>query len=813
VTAALLLETVLANAPIGVAFLDLGLRYTHVNETLAQMAGRPASDYLGHTLEEVSPAMAPRISALMRRVLEEGIRIDEEVLAGDRRWASTFAPVRDGERVTGVVVLVTDVTDRRLIEEMATARVGLRAQVSEALARRTQGLAGAAEAFLKHLGVAVARIWLVDEGGEQLRLRASAGTQEDVEDVERAAPVPLGEGTIGRIAARRRPEILPGDDVAAGIVAFAGYPLVAGERLLGVLGLYARRPLPHELLTVLGDVTDLLGQGIERQRAEEALERSRHQLDVILQGISEGVTAQSPSGSLIYANDAAARMSGFATAREMMEAGAGSALAGFELRDDQGRPLPADELPGRRALRGESSDVILRVREKATGIERWTVVSARPVTDDGHISMAINVFRDITERKRSEESWRYLAEAGTTLSSSLDYEVTLGQVAKLAVPHIADWCTVEVLREEGQPAGERVQLAVAHVDPAKVALAHELRRRYPPDFTRTTSGVGKVLVTGKSDFIPVITDEMIDQIIPPGEQRDMMKALGLRSAMTVPLMVAKRAVGVMSFISAESGRVYQQSDLRLAEEVARRAGLAIENARLYRDAREAVRVREVFLSVASHELRTPLTTLLLQAESLQRAARRGAMPPDKVLGKATAIVGQLERLAALVDQLLDVSRVANGQLQLRREELDLSALAAETVARFQDDSAAPIRTEIAGPIIGMWDRLRVEQVLSNLLSNALKYGGGSPIDVTVSEAEGTATIKVTDRGIGIAPEHQGRIFERFERLVSERHYGGFGLGLWIVRQIVEALGGTITVASEPGKGSTFIVALRIRSSA
>lgn len=247
------------------------------------------------------------------------------------------------------------------------------------------------------------------------------------------------------------------------------------------------------------------------------------------------------------------------------------------------------------------------------------------------------------------------------------------------------------------------------------------------------------------------------------------------------------------------------SERRASEETARR--LAEETA-ARRAAQEAIAVRDEFLSIAGHELKTPLTALLFHAESLAKSAP--VLPGKDVADRAARMARNAQRLARLVDEMLDVSRIAAGRLTLEREEIDLAALAREMVSRVGGAAArAGSRIDLSAPerLVGSWDRLRIEQVLENLLTNAVKYGRGLPIDVRMEASGRVARLVVRDRGLGIAPEDQARIFERFERAVSSRHYGGLGLGLWIARQTVEAHGGRIRVRSKLDDGAEFTVDL------
>lgn len=240
-----------------------------------------------------------------------------------------------------------------------------------------------------------------------------------------------------------------------------------------------------------------------------------------------------------------------------------------------------------------------------------------------------------------------------------------------------------------------------------------------------------------------------------------------------------------------------------AEELARRCALAIDNARLYREACDAVAAREEFLRVASHELRTPVQALRFTLHSLERASQPASLPP---LSRANK---QVDRLSALIESLLTVSRMGTSHLLLKLEQLDLGELVAQVAQRSVEDArraGSTLRVD-AAPVPVRGDRARIEQAISILVVNAIKYGAGKPIEMKVDTLDGMARVTVTDHGIGIAKEDAARIFDRFERAVSVRHYGGVGLGLYIARGIAEAHGGRITVTSEPGSGSSFSLLL------
>ena len=238
-----------------------------------------------------------------------------------------------------------------------------------------------------------------------------------------------------------------------------------------------------------------------------------------------------------------------------------------------------------------------------------------------------------------------------------------------------------------------------------------------------------------------------------------------------------------------------------------------EKKRLVDDLQQAVRARDEFLSIASHELKTPLTSLQLQVDGYRRMVEQQPDLPAanaKLAKKMATIAQQTERLTVLIEHLLDVTRVTSGRLVLEPERVDLTDIVRRVLVLFQDGiERAGVTVELRQlvPVMGHWDRLRIEEVVGSLLGNALKYGDHQPVEISVGPVEDRARLVVTDHGIGLSPEERERIFQRFERAVPETHYGGFGLGLWMVRQVVEAHRGSIQVISEKGRGSTFIVEL------
>lgn len=242
-------------------------------------------------------------------------------------------------------------------------------------------------------------------------------------------------------------------------------------------------------------------------------------------------------------------------------------------------------------------------------------------------------------------------------------------------------------------------------------------------------------------------------------------------------------------------------------------GTIIKDVTERRRTEEALQARDDFLSVASHELRTPLTNVQLNIDGLYRLLRRKGNAAPELMGKVASADASTHRLVGLIDRLLDVSRIKAGRLELELEVLDLAKVAANVVEQSSvalHEAHCELTLDAPAPVIGHWDRSRLEQLIANLLENAIKYGAKAPIEIAVTGTDTHAELIVRDHGIGISPENQARIFDRFERAVSEKTYGGLGLGLWICSQIVALHGGTIRVASEPGKGATFRIVLPLR---
>jgi signal transduction histidine kinase/DNA-binding response OmpR family regulator len=403
-----------------------------------------------------------------------------------------------------------------------------------------------------------------------------------------------------------------------------------------------------------------------------------------------------------------------------------------------------------------------------------------------------------------EHRWsRFLADASEQLSKSLDVQITLDTIARLAIPDLADWAALHVHEHQG------FRLASLYHAHGNEEAVREMLHRYPlsPDLPHAYP---HVIRTGQAELIPEFSEEVLASIASGAENLRLLRMLMLKSQICVPLTIRGESRAALTLAFAETNRRYGPEDLTHAMELASRCAMAMENAHLFHQAQQAVGLRDEFLSIASHELRTPLSTIQLILQSLEGTARK--LNSNELLPKIQRVLRQVARLAELVTKLLDVTRIGAGQLQLEIEELDFVPVVREIVERFAEPALAagsPLRIHVPHSLIVRADRSRLDQVVTNLLSNAIKFGAGKPVDLTLQGDASRLQLTVRDHGIGIPPEYLFRIFNRFERAVSTRHYGGLGLGLYITRRIVEAHGGTIHVDSAPGAGAAFTINLPV----
>jgi PAS domain S-box-containing protein len=596
----------------------------------------------------------------------------------------------------------------------------------------------------------------------------------------------------------------------------AGFTQQFSERILG-----EQETIREALLT-------------QRDQAEAALRESEARFRAIFASAPIGMAVADMQGRILSANQALQKILGY-TEDEMR----GRVILA-ELAHPEDAQKGFEFFIGLAQGKNERYEIESRFFAR-DGRLVWAQLAMALVRDlDGQPQFAIGMGIDITERKQAEaerlqllreqaarveaeaaqERLSFLAEASARLASSLDYGTTLQQVAESVVPRLADWVTLNLLDEHGDLRA----VASGHTTLARERLAQHTRQLYPRSPEQPSSPVLDVLRDGKSRFIPEVDAEVLRSISRDEEHFQLWQALGPRSVIIVPLSGQRGVLGSLSLITtSDSERRYTQADVALAEDLARRAALAVENAQLYaqaqtaiRTAEDAVRAREEFLSVAAHELKTPVTSLRGFAQLTLRALEQDReLDRDRLRHALMVVNQQSDKLRRLVAQLLDISRIQSGRLQLELQEMDLGQLIGDVVLGMQHQSQyhtlnvdLPFRQQVR------IDPLRLEQVLTNLLDNAIKYSPqGGPIDIELRRLDPRhVSVSIRDRGPGIKPEYRAHIFERFYQAGAEaEHAAGMGLGLYISREIVELHNGTIEAQFPDDGGARFVITLPLTS--
>jgi PAS domain S-box-containing protein len=605
--------------------------------------------------------------------------------------------------------------------------------------------------------------------------------------------------------------------------AFWSVPLVAEGTPLGLLGVgfYEPRKFPQAERDVVGTLTKHCAQALLRAARLEREDEARRWFTTTLRSIGDAVIATNPEGRVTFLNPVA------------------EALTGWVEQDARGRPLDEVFSIFSEQTRKVVESPVTKVLREGTvvGLANHTVLRSKrgseiPIDDSGapirnetgQIVGVVLVFRDVTLEKRHRVRSEFLAKAGEALVASIDLDATFATVARLAVPTLADWCAIDIVDADG--AAPR-QVAVAHVDESMVRLARELGERYPPD-PNARSGVHEVIRTSKPELYAEIPKAMLEASARDPEHLRLLHTLRLESAMVVPLRARGRCFGAMSFVYADSGRRYNEDDLAFAEDFARRAAMAIDNALALREAEmaraqertlrgeaeKASRAKDEFLAIVSHELRTPLNAILGWTVTLRR--RKVAEDVDRAL----SIVERNARLQTkLIEDVLDISRIISGKLALNIGPTNVGeavSAAIETVTPAAE--AKNISTSIDVPDEALTisaDADRLQQIAWNLLANAVKFTPKNGSVAVRAYREGSEVcLSVKDTGEGMSRDVLPLVFEPFQQADASttRRHGGLGLGLAIVKRLVAAHGGTVHAESEgEGRGSTFTVRLPARS--
>lgn len=420
-------------------------------------------------------------------------------------------------------------------------------------------------------------------------------------------------------------------------------------------------------------------------------------------------------------------------------------------------------------------------------------------------ALAIENARQYQATQLAEERNRFLAEATEALASSLDYTATLRRISRLAVPRIAE--SAAVYRLEG---GTIRLTALTANDPKWEALALELDALLPLRIEQQDRTLPRVIHTGVAELLPDISESLRETWSPTSRADEIVRQLAIRSYMVVPLVVRNQVLGALALTTSATGRRFDPDDFTLAQELARRAGLAIENAQLYREVQDASRLKDEFLATVSHELRTPLTSIMGWLHLLRSGS------PAQVARAIDTIERNAKTQARIIDDILDVSRFINGQLRLELERVNLNDILKGAIENVRPAAAArqvEITATLDPDAEAIADPARLQQIAWNLLSNALKFTPeGGRIDVRLQRDGATVTLRFSDTGQGIAADFLPHVFERFRQGDSSatREYGGLGLGLAIVRDLVELHGGRVAAESAgEGRGSVFTVILPV----
>ena len=721
---------------------------------------------------------------------------------------------KDGKHFfTGVV---RDITDRKRGEQRLVAQYAVTRELSES-ATLEEAAPKILQAICENLDYQVGALWQIDRETDVLRCvetwHAPTLSETELEANSKGRTFSRGDGFPGHAWASGEPVWVR--DIAIngnyprahlaekenlhGAVAF---PLLLGSETLGVIEFFTHevRQPDEDLLRMMKAVGSQIGLFIERRRAEADLQVSEQGYRYLADAMPQIVWTARPDGYLDYYN------------QRWLE------YTGLTMEQTEGwgwQPVlhPEDV---ERALRrwatavetGEAYEIEYRFRRAADGSYRWHLGRGVPMRDEnGEIIKWFGTATDIDDRKRAEESLLFIAEASEMLASSLDYEMTLANVARLAVPRLADWCVIHIIVEDGSLQ----QLAAAHADESKLEMLRELNHLYPSGL-ETAHGYRRVVRTGEPELIQEVTDSLLADVSRDEKHLMMLRKLGLKSTLCVPLIARGRPLGAITFATAESGRAYNSSALALAEDLAQRASNAVDNARLYQEAQKANRTKEEFLATLSHELRTPLTPILGWVHMIRSGILR-----DEDWDRGLAVVEKnSQSLTRLINDLLDMSAILSGKMRIEKLPVPLNGVikeAVETVRTLAETRGINLEAGFYEDdrIVIHGDRTRLVQIFWNLLSNAIKFSeDGNRVRVTCEAHEREARVIIEDDGLGITQEFLPQIFERFRQADSSktRTHGGLGIGLALVKNFVEAHGGNVTAESAGlGQGTRFIVRL------
>lgn len=587
-----------------------------------------------------------------------------------------------------------------------------------------------------------------------------------------------------------------------GYEAFAAVPVLIGGKAVAAISFSFREPRAFSAGTVafLETLASVSGQALERARAFEAEHRAHERSALIVESVTDGFVALDRDMRYTYVNRRAAEMWN----RSPEELLGRTPLEVFADVDGFERSPVAAALA--RALTDRTP---VATEAFSPTFRRWIELRVYPSGDGGVVAF----FQDITARRRAQDASSFLADASELLGSSTNYRETLVHLAQAAVPRLGDWCAVDVLRDPLATAWPPVmdRVAVVHQDPAKIALGAELTAAYPTDWSQE-SGMPGVIRTGTPFYIPDVTDQMLVAGAKDARHLELLRAMQFRSIVVVPLTARDRVLGAMTLCMTESGRTYDESDLALAEDLARRAGAAVDAARLLRDAELANATKTEFLRTISHELRQPINATISFLQLWELGVRG---PLDDQLRDDLARMQRNQRhLQRLIEDLLSFTRLDAGKLTIRREPVAmrevLTSLESIMAPQMKDARLSFEAVDCPPDLSMLGDQGRIVQIGVNVLTNALRAtAAGGRVRIECARDEDSTMMVVSDTGIGIPADRLDHIFSPFTQLgrALDAPKEGAGLGLAISRGLAEVMGGSLTATSAVGIGSTFVLRL------
>lgn len=703
-------------------------------------------------------------------------------------------------------------------------RIALQQAVTAALASHrsvSSAMPPVLRAIAERLDWEMAVLWGWDPHERLLRCTALWSTRERgaVEDELRGLALPGGSGVPGLVVERggarwvadiaQEPQRPRPSASREGLRAAMAVPIRVELELACVLEVLSGRALEEdrEVVATLESVAEQLGQALGRERALSALEESEARKAAVLEASLDAVITMDHRGRVLEFNPAAERIFGYAR-EEVMGKDMAALIIPPSLRDAHRRGLARYvatgaarflgqrlELPAMRKDGAEFPAEIAFVRVDRSGPPVFTGF-VRDVTHN------VELFRAL---QMAEARHRILAEVGAALVESLDLATVLPRVTELLTAELCDWCAIHLFDEHG----ELQQVAASHRRASRTECIERLWRLHPPS-AECEVGPARVARAGSPQLLARVTQDDIRRIARGSEEAALLTELGVGSYLAVPLSARGSVLGALSVVLEPGLRTLGEDELALCTDLAHRCATAIDNARLHREVQASLRARDDFLALAAHELQTPITPLRIRAQQLARLVEEhagGTLSVDRVAEYVRGIERSSRRLSELVERLLDVSRLTVGLVTLEVSTFDLVELAREVAGELEEElgrAGCRVVWHLPDePIIGSWDRRRIGLAIRNLLSNAVKFGPGRPIEVVVDAQAALARVSVRDHGPGLSAAEQGRLFERFARPAPLRHYGGFGLGLWMVRQVAEEHGGRVEMWSEPGEGARF----------